>query len=73
MTYKPSGKDEETFLKNYDAGKYQNPAVAADTALFAADGKNIKLLLIKRGGYPYKGCWALPGGFVNIDRYFGQR
>lgn len=67
MPYIPSCKDEELFLKNYDAGKYQNPAVAADTVLFALDGESIKLLLIKRGGYPYKGCWALPGGFVNID------
>ncbi len=26
--------------------------------------KNLKLLLIKRGGYPYKNFWALPGGFA---------
>lgn len=25
--------------------------------------KKLKLLLIKRGSYPYKDCWALPGGF----------
>lgn len=67
MAYIPSSKDEELFLKNYDASKYQKPAVAADTALFALDGESVKLLLIKRGGYPYKGCWALPGGFVDID------
>lgn len=67
MTYIPSGKEEEQFLKSYDPSKYQNPAVAADTALFAVDGDSVKLLLIKRGNYPYKGCWALPGGFVDIN------
>jgi 8-oxo-dGTP diphosphatase len=67
MTYKPSSKQEEQFLKSYDASEYQNPALAADVALFAVDDAQLKLLLIERGGFPYKGCWALPGGFVNID------
>lgn len=67
MTYIPSGKEEAEALKNYDPTKYQNPGVAADTALFAVDGDKLKLLLIKRGGYPYKDCWALPGGFVDIN------
>ncbi len=33
--------------------------------------KKIKILLIRRGSYPYKGCWALPGGFCqsNEDVY----
>ena len=26
-----------------------------------------KVLLIERGGEPYKGCWAFPGGFMNMD------
>lgn len=67
MTYIPSGPDEEKFLKEFDPSKYKTPAVAADTALFAVDKDSLKLLLIKRGGYPYKGRWALPGGFVEID------
>lgn len=67
MPYVPSCEEEATFLSNFDPSKYKNPAVAADTALFAADGDALKILLIRRGGYPYKGRWALPGGFVNIE------
>ena len=67
MAYIPCCEEEAQFLQNYDPNKYQNPALAADTALFSLDGDKIKILLIRRGGYPYKGKWALPGGFVNID------
>lgn len=67
MAYIPSGPDEERFLKDYDPTKYRNPAVAADTALFAVDEAGLSVLLIKRGNYPYKGRWALPGGFVEIE------
>ncbi len=42
--------------------------VAADSVVFCrrADGV-LELLLIERGYDPYKGCWALPGGFVELD------
>jgi 8-oxo-dGTP diphosphatase len=66
MSYIPSGEEEALFLKNYDPSKYKNPAVAADTALFTFDGEGLMILLIKRGGYPYRGYWALPGGFIEI-------
>lgn len=67
MTYIPSGKDEIEFLESYDSTKYKCPGYAADTALFAVGENALQLLLIKRGNYPYKNSWALPGGFVEIN------
>ena len=47
--------------------KYPHPAVTADCVVFGFDGRELKILLIERGNDPYKGCWAFPGGFMNID------
>lgn len=47
--------------------KYPHPAVTTDCAIFGFDGSNLQILLIKRGIEPYKGKWALPGGFLNPD------
>jgi len=45
--------------------EYPRPSVTADCALFAMRAEDLAILLIKRKGAPYKGAWALPGGFVN--------
>lgn len=47
--------------------RYPHPAVTTDCVVFGFDGVKLNVLLIERGGEPYKGCWALPGGFLNID------
>lgn len=47
--------------------RYPRPAVTADCVIFGFDGVNIKVLLIQRGLEPYKGAWALPGGFMNMN------
>lgn len=47
--------------------KYPHPAVTADCVIFGFDGVAIKVLLIQRGIEPYKGKWAFPGGFMQID------
>ncbi len=45
--------------------KYPRPMVTVDMVVLTADRKNI--VLIKRRNEPCKGCWALPGGFIEMD------
>ena len=61
--------EEQAFLEQYDSSRYEKPSVTADIVVFALDEKDrLNLLLIKRGGHPYKDCWALPGGFMNAGK-----
>ena len=47
---------------------YPMPALTADVVMFYKNGSEpMEVLLIKRKHDPYAGCWALPGGFMNID------
>ena len=46
--------------------KYPRPSVTADCIVITKE-TNAKVLLIQRGDDPYKGCWAFPGGFMNMD------
>jgi len=58
---------EQEFLKSYNPDAYEKPSVTADILIFTINNaRKLELLLIKRGGHPYKGKWALPGGFVNM-------
>jgi len=41
--------------------------VAADAAVFKFTRGKVKLLLVNRRYEPFKGKWALPGGFVDLD------
>jgi len=48
--------------------KYPRPAVTVDCVIFGLDeSSQLKVLLIQRANDPYKDCWALPGGFVDMD------
>lgn len=51
------------------AYSYEHPraALTVDCVVFGLDDDDLKVLLIKRGIAPFKGSWALPGGFVHID------
>ena len=47
--------------------KYPHPSVTTDCVIFGFDGAKLKVLLIQRGIEPYKGRWAFPGGFLQMD------
>lgn len=58
-----NGLTESEFLKGYRQKDYPRPSLTADLVVIRS-GEQPALLLIRRGGHPYLGCWALPGGFV---------
>ena len=49
------------------AYQYPRASVTADAVLFAEKQSQLYVLLIQRGNDPYKGYWAFPGGFLNMD------
>ncbi len=47
--------------------EYPRPALTVDAVIFRRFENEWQVLLIKRGNEPFKGMWAFPGGFVDMD------
>lgn len=58
------GLTEDEFLRQYDPDKYPKPSLTADNVIFRRTADGPEVLLIRRGGHPFLGFWALPGGFA---------
>jgi len=60
---------EREFIENYNPKKYTDKDVSytADNIILRVDPEDnvLKVLMIKRGGHPYKNHWAHPGGFID--------
>ena len=52
--------------------RYPHPAVTTDIVIFTIRQDELKVLLIKRALPPFKGEWALPGGFINLQESLEQ-
>ena len=46
---------------------YPRPAVTVDAIVFWLQPQDMQVLLIKRKQDPFKGCWAFPGGFMDMN------
>jgi 8-oxo-dGTP diphosphatase len=46
---------------------HPRPAVTVDTVILVPSNRGERVLLVRRGRDPFKGSWALPGGFLDID------
>ena len=63
--YRCTSNEEKAFLEEYDASKFERPSVTTDIVILTLDASDeLNILLIKRGEYPYKDRWAIPGGFL---------
>lgn len=47
--------------------EYPRPAVTVDALVFRLVNQVAQILLIQRGNEPFKGMWACPGGFIDME------
>jgi 8-oxo-dGTP diphosphatase len=59
--------DEAAFLTAYDPSAFPRVAVTVDVVLLTVRSGRLSVLLVQRKGHPFRGRWALPGGFVEPD------
>ncbi|MBL8506966.1 MAG: NUDIX hydrolase [Chitinimonas sp.] len=61
-------QDEQAFLSQYNIHDYEVPLTSVDLVIFTVRAETLQVLLVQRGEHPYRGWWALPGGFIDIHR-----
>ncbi|MEU9121465.1 NUDIX domain-containing protein [Streptomyces sp. NPDC048506] len=64
----PDDGDERAFLASYDPRDFPAIAVTVDIVALTLRAGVLHVLLVERGGRPFQGAWALPGGFVRAGQ-----
>ena len=55
-------------MNTLDASRYEQPLFMVDLVIFTVRAEHLHVLLVQRAEPPFKGCWALPGGFLDPHR-----
>jgi 8-oxo-dGTP diphosphatase len=56
--------DYDRFMTRYDPSSFPAVAVTVDLVVLTIRDDRLCALVVRRGASPFKGRWALPGGFV---------
>ena len=59
-------KEEAEYLRTYRPEHFPRPSVTVDIVALCIVDAELRVLLVRRGEHPFKGAWALPGGFVRV-------
>lgn len=77
MTRAPRSQErpgEAEFVAEYRRTfAWPRPAVTLDVVLFTLVEGEVAVLLIRRGGHPYRGHLAIPGGFLDVGDGFAEQ
>ncbi|MCA9537437.1 MAG: NUDIX hydrolase [Myxococcales bacterium] len=67
--------EDTEFLRTYRASaeRFARPSVTVDLVVFTVRDADLKLLLVRRKEPPFRGEWALPGGFVRVGDAFADQ
>ncbi len=60
-------ESEAEFLARFDPAQVPRVAITTDIAVLTVRQGQLAVLLVQRAGHPFRGAWALPGGFVDED------
>ena len=58
---------EKEFLESYNIHDFDVPLCTVDMCIFTVMNNELQVLLTKRGQFPKKNQWALPGGFIDLN------
>ncbi len=61
--------NNQHFMYSY---KYPRASLTVDAIVYVKEENKTFVLLIQRGHEPFKGKWALPGGFIEMDETLKQ-
>lgn len=59
-------------MNGHDLSDFEQPSVTVDVVIFTLREDDLQVLLVRRGEPPFKGSWAIPGGFANRDESLEQ-